>query len=114
MIKNSKSSALTRALIQAVRTPLRHDRFDIHAELATLLADVGVSPEDCGGEIRFSGLDPLMPSVVRLGGSAALALVQQSVVAAKLWRMRGGAGQDISVELARALRGLSNYNVQKW
>ncbi|MFY0567324.1 CoA transferase [Archangium lansingense] len=114
MTQASTPVALTQALSRAVRTPLEHDRFDIHAELTALLAEVGFSPEDCGGEVRFNGLDPLMPSVVRLGGSAALGLAQQSVVAAKLWRMRGGAGQNISIELAQAIRRLAPATERKW
>ena len=49
-----------------------------------------------------------------LGGSAALGLAQQSVVAAKLWRMRGGAGQNISIELAQAIRRLAPATERKW
>jgi crotonobetainyl-CoA:carnitine CoA-transferase CaiB-like acyl-CoA transferase len=90
------------------------DAFDLEAELDRLLQPLGFSPSDSGGSITFEGRDPLMKSAVRLGGSAALALVQQAVVAARLWRMRGGRGQDIRVNLGRAIRRLAPTTEFKW
>jgi crotonobetainyl-CoA:carnitine CoA-transferase CaiB-like acyl-CoA transferase len=90
------------------------DAFDLEGELVRILEPLGLSPADSGGNITFEGRDPLMKSVVRLGGSAALALVQQAVVAAKLWRMRGGRGQDIRVNLGRAIRRLAPLLEFRW
>jgi crotonobetainyl-CoA:carnitine CoA-transferase CaiB-like acyl-CoA transferase len=79
-----------------------------------MLAPLGLTPEDSGGELTFLKKDPLMPSATRLGGAAAVALVQQAVVAAKLWRMRGGLGQDISVDLGQAIRRLAPSPEFRW
>lgn len=94
--------------------PASTPNFDIHAELADMLAEIGLAPGDSGGDISFTGSDPIMPSTVRLGGAAALGLVQQSVVAAALHRQRGGDGQDISINLAQAIRRLAPISERKW
>ncbi|UQA55170.1 CoA transferase [Polyangium aurulentum] len=108
--------------VEAMRAAMRrgvHERtstaaFDLHAHLRGMLAQLGFTPEDSGGAIRFEKRDPLMPSAIRLGSASALALVQQSVVAAKLWRMRGGLGQDIHVDLGQAIRRLAPVSELKW
>jgi crotonobetainyl-CoA:carnitine CoA-transferase CaiB-like acyl-CoA transferase len=102
------------AMLKGVHERATTDVFDLPGELRALLAPLGISPEDSGGSIRFDKLDPLMPSNLRLGAAAALALVQQSVVAAKLWRMRGGLGQDIRVDLGQAIRRLAPASEMKW
>jgi crotonobetainyl-CoA:carnitine CoA-transferase CaiB-like acyl-CoA transferase len=110
MIANKLTSSLEKVTSQRLTT----DAFDIHGALRDMLAEIGFTPEDAGGDITFEGLDPILPSAVRLGGAAALGLVQQSVVAAKLWRMRGGRGQKIDVHLAKAIRRLAPVSELKW
>lgn len=88
--------------------------FDIHTELAAMLAEIGMTPGDSGGRISFAGSDPIMPSRIRLGAAAALGLVQQSVAAAALHRQRGGKGQDIAINLAQAIRRLAPITERKW
>lgn len=104
---------LRAAMLKGARERATTDDFDIEGELRAMLAPLGMSPEDSGGAIRFEKRDPLMPSAVRLGAAAALGLVQQSVVAARLWRMRGGLGQDIRVDLGQAIRRLSPA-IERW
>ncbi|EPX63141.1 CAIB/BAIF family protein [Cystobacter fuscus DSM 2262] len=105
---------LRAAMLKGVHERATTDTFDLHGALRAMLAPLGFTPEDCGGTIRFDKCDPLMPSNLRLGGAAALALVQQSVIAAKLWRMRGGLGQDIHVDLGQAIRRLAPASELKW
>lgn len=102
------------AMLKGVQERATTDAFDLHGALRDMLAPLELVPEDSGGAIRFDKCDPLMPSNLRLGGAAALALVQQSVVAAKLWRMRGGLGQDIHVDLGQAIRRLAPASEMKW
>lgn len=106
--------SLRTAMLAADCQRATDDAFDLEAELARLLEPIGFSPADSGGTITFEGRDPLMKSAVRLGGSAALALVQQAVVAARLWRMRGGRGQDIRINLGRAIRRLAPTTELRW
>jgi crotonobetainyl-CoA:carnitine CoA-transferase CaiB-like acyl-CoA transferase len=102
------------AMLKGVYERATDDTFDPHAELCEVLAPLGLTPDDSGGEVTFLKKDPLMPSATRLGGAAAIALAQQSVVAAKLWRMRGGLGQDVTVDLGQAIRRLAPASELRW
>lgn len=102
------------AMLRAVRNRASDDAFDPHAELREVLAPLGFTPEDSGGAITFLKRDPLLPSSIRIGGAAAVALTQQSVLAAKLWRMRAGLGQDITVDLGQAIRRLAPASELRW
>jgi crotonobetainyl-CoA:carnitine CoA-transferase CaiB-like acyl-CoA transferase len=101
-------------LAAAVAAPATGDAFDPHAELADLLGGVGLSAADCGGRVAFAGADPVVPSTLRLGGAAALALVAKSVALAHVWRLRGGAGQDIAVDLRTAPHRLCPFYDRRW
>jgi crotonobetainyl-CoA:carnitine CoA-transferase CaiB-like acyl-CoA transferase len=90
------------------------EAFDIQSELENVLHSVGLSQADSGGAIVFHGEDPIIPSVFRFASAAAISLVAKSVAMAKLWRMRGGASQDIEVDLGQALHRLSPFYEKKW
>lgn len=113
-METTDPALLREAMLRSVHDRATNDTFDLHAELRDVLAPLGLTPKDCGGEVTFLKKDPLMPSATRLGGAAAVALVQQSVVAAKLWQMRGGLGQDITVDLGQAIRRLAPASEFKW
>ncbi|MFI9381484.1 CoA transferase [Kutzneria sp. NPDC052558] len=106
--------SLSEKVAAAVANPLTTDAFDPHAELAGLLAGIGMSPADTGGDITFVGADPVVPSTLRLGGAAGIALVAKSAAMAKLWRLRGGEGQDISVDLRVTPHRLCPFYDRKW
>ncbi|HWC84796.1 MAG TPA: CoA transferase [Pseudonocardiaceae bacterium] len=106
--------SLTDRLESSLARPATDDAFDPHAELAELLAGIGMSPSDAGGAITFEGADPVVPSTLRLGGAAGIALVAKSVAMAKLWRSRGGAGQDIGVDLRVTPHRLCPFYDRKW
>ncbi|MEV0247241.1 CoA transferase [Nocardia sp. NPDC050712] len=105
---------LTQRLETAIAAPATDDAFDPHAELTGLLAEVAVRPADSGGDITFRGADPIVPSTLRLGGAAAIALAAKSVAIAKLWRLRGGASQDIAVDLRTAPHRLCPFYDRRW
>ncbi|RYY93529.1 MAG: carnitine dehydratase [Comamonadaceae bacterium] len=103
------------AIRAALASPATHaDGFDAHAHLRSVLAGVGLSPEDSGGAIRFDGVEPIIPSVFRIAGAAGIGLVAKSVAMAALWRARGGAGQDIAMDLRRAPHRLCPFYDRKW
>ncbi|HEV3358403.1 MAG TPA: CoA transferase [Pseudonocardiaceae bacterium] len=106
--------SLTDKVTYALAHPATDDAFDPHAELADLLGGVGLSAADAGATITFDGADPVVPSTLRLGGAAGIALVAKSVAMAKLWRTRGGAGQDIAVDLRVAPHRLCPFYDRKW
>jgi len=113
-METTNPAGLRAALLAGVTNRATTDEFDLHAELRAILAPLGLTPEDTGGSISFDRLDPLIPSSIRLGAASALALMQQSVVAAAIWRERTGVGQDISVDLGQAIRRLAPASERRW
>ncbi|MEE3850256.1 CoA transferase [Gordonia sp. LSe1-13] len=107
-------TSLTERLRAAVDTPATDDAFDPAGELDDVLAGIGMSADDTGGAVRFVGADPVVPSTLRLGGAAAIALAAKSAAIAKLWQLRGGAGQDISVDLRSAPHRLCPFYDRRW
>ena len=79
------------------------DNDNIHAQLATYLKDIGLSPGDCGGEIVFTGADPILHSRIRLGACLAIPAAACGVGAAAIWKDRTGEGQNVSVDLREAV-----------
>ncbi|WP_082208305.1 CoA transferase [Paenibacillus dauci] len=114
-INNTETATqLKEKIRQAEQNRADHTEFDIHQELEQLLNSIGLSAADSGGEISFTGKDPIVPSVLRLASSAGIGMVAKSVAAAKLWRMRGGKEQDISLDLRKILHRLSPFYDRKW
>ncbi|KAA5838476.1 CoA transferase [Saccharopolyspora hirsuta] len=106
--------SLTERITRAMAAPAADDAFDLLAELTDVLAGVDLSPADSGGRITFRGADPVVPSTLRLGGAAAIALAAKSVAMAKIWQLRGGPGQDIEVDLRTAPHRLCPFYDRKW
>jgi len=68
-----------------------------------LLRQLGLDQKDSGGKTEIVGSDPVAPSPCRLGTASAAALAAQGMAVAAIWRMRCGRGQDVTVELRRAV-----------
>ena len=66
-----------------------------------------MSLDDAGGKITFHGADPIVRSVIPLGTGASIGLMLKSLAATKIWRMRGGPAQDMSVEISKCISRLS-------
>jgi len=81
--------------------------FDPFQELDALLALGRLTRDDAGGKVSFSGEDPLVESVFRLGAIAAVGRMAPAIAAAALHRMRNGRGQDLHCELARVIHELA-------
>ncbi|BDD83668.1 carnitine dehydratase [Tsukamurella pulmonis] len=90
------------------------DEFDPYGPLEELLSSIGFSSADSGGSIDFVGADPVLPGTLRLAGGTAITLVAKSVAIAALWRMRGGAGQDIAMDLRVAPHRLCPFYDGRW
>src|SRR5262245_11021663 len=73
-----------------------------------------MSTADSGGDLTFYGQDPILPSPHRFGTMAALGLAAKSVAVAALWRDRTGQGQDIAVDVRKALRRFCCFFDLKW
>jgi crotonobetainyl-CoA:carnitine CoA-transferase CaiB-like acyl-CoA transferase len=61
----------------------------------------------------FTGTEPVLTSPFRCASAAAAALGAGAGAAALLWQQRGGAGQDISVDLRAAAASLVSFALMK-
>src|ERR1700719_44287 len=105
---------LTKTLQSKLGNPDSSPDFDLHAGVDQVLRDVGMTTADSGGELSFYGRDPIIPSRIRFGTMAAIGLAARSVAAATLWRSRTGEGQDISVDVRKALRRFCGFFEREW
>src|SRR5215469_17910592 len=102
--KNATTDLLTKKLEAKLANPSSSPEFDFHSGVKEVLSDVGLTAADCGGKLSFYGQDPIIPSPLRFGTMAALGLAARSVAVAALWRNRTGQGQDITVDVRKALK----------
>src|ERR1700758_5259759 len=105
---------LTETLEEKLSHPATSPDFDLKKGVNEVLADVGMTIDDCGGELSFYGSDPILPSPLRFGTMAAIGLAARSVAVAALWRQITGEGQDISVDVRKALRRFCGFFDGKW
>lgn len=75
----------------------------VEGAFRTLLNRAGIGPDDLAGAVKFLGKDPVVPSRLRYGAATASALAAFGAGVALLWRHRTGQGQDVTVDLARAV-----------
>src|SRR5215831_15563196 len=104
-----ESSGLTQALKANLSHPATSPDFDLKKGVNDVLADVGLTSDDCGGKLSFYGQDPILPSPVRFGTMAAVGLAARSVAVAALWRQTTGEGQNISIDVRKALRRFCGF-----
>jgi crotonobetainyl-CoA:carnitine CoA-transferase CaiB-like acyl-CoA transferase len=105
---------LTERLESVFGHPERNSDFDFHAGVDQVLKSVGLSTSDSGGTLTFYGQDPIIASPFRFGTMAALALAARSVALAALWRDRSGDGQDITIDVRKALRRFAGFLDLEW
>src|SRR5215475_9611223 len=105
---------LSETLQSKLANPERSSNFDLHGGVNQVLKDVGMSTADSGGKISYYGRDPIIPSPHRFGTMAAIGLAAKAVAVAALWRHRTGEGQDIAVDVRKALRRFAGFFDLKW
>ena len=105
---------LTQTLKARLTNPVSSPEFDLHAGLNDVLSDVGMTASDSGGKLTFYGQDPIVPSPIRFGSMAAIGLAAKAIGVAALWRARTEEGQDISVDVRKALRRFCCFFEGKW
>jgi crotonobetainyl-CoA:carnitine CoA-transferase CaiB-like acyl-CoA transferase len=111
---SGESDRLTEALEEKLSHPATSPDFDLNEGVNEVLADIGMTSDDSGGELTFYGQDPILPSPIRFGTMAAIGLAARSVALAALWRQTTGQGQDISVDVRKALRRFAGFFEGKW
>src|SRR5215470_19822157 len=112
--EKSQPDLLTETLRSKLANPERSSDIDLHAATNQVLKDVGMSTADSGGKISFYGRDPIIPSPFRFGSMPAIGLAAKAVAVAALWRHRTGEGQDIGVDVRKALRRFCGFFELKW
>src|SRR5882757_4164133 len=90
-----------------VTTPGTAASFDIDAQFRSVMTELGLSPQDTGGEITFVGADPIFPSAHRLGACISIPMMAAAAGVADIWRQRSGRGQDLSLDLRKAIHGIN-------
>jgi crotonobetainyl-CoA:carnitine CoA-transferase CaiB-like acyl-CoA transferase len=110
----SGSETLTQKLQFQLCNPSSASDFNLHGCLDEVLKQVGLSAQDSGGTVTFYGQDPIVPSRLRFGAMAAVALAFRSIALAALWRSRTGEGQDITIDVRKALRRFCGFQERKW
>src|SRR5437899_10795589 len=111
---STATDRLTEALEQKLSHPATSPDFDLHAATSEVLKDIGLTTADAGGKLTFYGQDPILPSPIRFGTLAAVGLAARSVAVAALWRQTTGEGQDISLDVRKALRRFYGFFDGKW
>ncbi len=109
-----QAGPLTDVLQKKLGNPEISPKFDLHNAVDQLLADVGLTAADSGGKLTFYGQDPIVPSSFRFGAMAAVGLAAKTIALAALWKSRTGEGQDIHVDVRKALRRFSGFFEGKW
>src|SRR6476620_3739293 len=110
----SHMSNLTETIRSNLNNPVRSSDFDLYTTLDKVLSGIGLSEADSGGKITFYGKDPIVPSCFRFGSMAAVAMAAKAVAAAGIWKARSGEGQDIHVDVRKALRRFCGFFEGKW
>ncbi|WP_235892413.1 CoA transferase [Mycolicibacterium hodleri] len=112
---NEVVPTLTEAISRSLDAPIEAEvGYDVHTEFGAVLSGVGISTDDIGGTVSFRGVDPIVPSTLRLGAAAAIGLAAKSAAVAALWRDRTGSGQAIDVDLRTAPHRLCPFYDRKW
>src|SRR5262247_2214372 len=114
LVKEATAETLTETLQSKLSNPATASDFDLHVTVNEVLKDVRLTTADSGGKLTFYGQDPIIPSPHRFGAMAAVGLAARSVALAALWKSRTGEGQDIHVDVRKALRRFYGFFEGKW
>jgi crotonobetainyl-CoA:carnitine CoA-transferase CaiB-like acyl-CoA transferase len=106
--------SLTDMLQTKLRIPATSPEFDFHGAVDQVLADVGLTAGDSGGKLTFYGRDPIVPSSFKFGAMAAVGMAAKTIALAALWKSHTGEGQDIHVDVRKALRRFCGFFEGKW
>src|SRR3984893_11811376 len=109
-----QAKSLTDMLQTKLRIPATSPEFDFHSAVDQVLADVGLTAKDSGGKLTFYGQDPIVPSSFKFGAMAAVGLAAKTIALAALWKSQTGEGQDIHVDVRKALRRFCCFFEGKW
>jgi len=110
----ASAGTLTEKIQTKLNNPASSPDFDLHGGVNDVLKDVGLTAADSGGKLTFYGQDPIIPGRLRYGAMAAVGLAAKTVALAALWKSQTGEGQDIHVDVRKALRRFCGFFDGKW
>lgn len=67
-----------------------------------LLGEAGLDRKDLGGKVTFAGMDPIRPTVIKVGAASAAITAANAIASALIWKMRSEESQDIHIDLRKA------------
>src|SRR5580704_1845012 len=105
---------LTETIVDKLNNPSTSSDFNFHVGVNQVLADVGMSAADSGGQLTFYGQDPIIPSRIRFATMAGIGLAAKTIAAAAVWRDRTGQGQDVHVDVRKAFRRFAGFFEGIW
>lgn len=104
-----ESISLKDVILNNCNHPLTSSSVDVETATRDILKLVGENDGGYGGKLTFYGKDPIVPSVIAFGANSASALAAKAIMIAKIWKDRTGEGQDIHVDLRKALRRFNPF-----
>ena len=87
-----------------------HD--DLLKAVDGMLNELGLSLKDFGGKLTFAGMDPIRPTVLKVGAASAIIAAANAVASALIWQERCGETQDIHIDLRKAWTIQSCWQVE--
>ena len=105
---------LAETIVDKLSNPSTSSDFDFHEGVNQVLANVGMSAADSGGQLTFYGQDPIVPSRIRFATMAGIGLAAKTIAAAAVWRDRTGQGQDVHVDVRKAFRRFAGFFEGIW
>lgn len=98
---------MTDTAVDDARTPA----LDHLKALDDLLAPIGLSHRDAGGDVIFTGRDPIVPDNVPLAAAIGIPMMANAVAAAAFHRARNGEGaeQDLGIDLRQAVHHVTPH-----
>src|SRR5271155_6158785 len=105
---------LANGIVANYNNQLKSSTIDLPAHVEFLLQSLGATTSDSGGKVTYYGSDPITPDRLPYGSACAIALAVKAILIAKIWKQRTGEGQDIHVDVRKALRRFSPFLEGKW
>lgn len=66
-------------------------------------------PDSALGDVRLTGSDPVLPSSFAVGAAAQASMSAAALAATEIWRLRGGARQELAVDMLHAAQECRSY-----
>jgi crotonobetainyl-CoA:carnitine CoA-transferase CaiB-like acyl-CoA transferase len=110
----TEAEKLAEHIVANYDNPLQSSSIDVSAHVASLLRSLGAAVSDSGGKVTYYGSDPITPDRLPYGSISAISLAAKAILIAKIWMQRTGEGQDIHVDVRKALRRLTPFLEGKW